>query len=104
MDRVTSKSENKSEDLDRFINQAIGDKFVQVLENAGVFKMDVDGKQGMIDFFESVKRIYRMKQNDNAFSIYVLENENNRIELSDLGATLVSWKTKKAMALGKRSF
>ena len=50
------KSENKSEDLDRFINQAIGDKFVQVLENAGVFKMDVDGKQGMIDFFESVKK------------------------------------------------
>ncbi|WP_276911120.1 aldose epimerase family protein [Dubosiella newyorkensis] len=37
-----------------------------------------------------------MKQNDNAFSIYVLENENNRIELSDLGATLVSWKTKKS--------
>lgn len=38
----------------RFLQQAIGNKFAQVLEDAGIFKMTIAGKEGFINFIQSV--------------------------------------------------
>lgn len=43
-------------DLDDFLEQALTDKFVKVLENAGVYKTDEKGLEGALRFLEQVKR------------------------------------------------
>lgn len=42
-------------DMDDFLQQALTDKFVCVLEDAGVYKMDEKGLQGALRFLEQVK-------------------------------------------------
>lgn len=43
------------DDVHEALRQEVGHKFVQVLENAGVFKMDADGQAGMLQFIEFVQ-------------------------------------------------
>lgn len=42
-------------DMDDFLQQALTDKFVKVLEDAGVYKTDEKGLQGALRFLEQVK-------------------------------------------------
>lgn len=46
------QKEEWSEGVHEKLLQAAGDKFVQVLENAGVFKMDEDGQTGFLQFVD----------------------------------------------------
>ena len=41
--------------MDDFLQQALTDKFVKVLEDAGVYKTDEKGLQGALRFLEQVK-------------------------------------------------
>lgn len=55
----TLKSRQPDADgLDDFLKQAVTDKFVCVLENAGVYKNDADGLKGAAAFMEQVKKAY----------------------------------------------
>lgn len=42
------------ETIDQLINQELTHKFVSVLEDAGVFKMNDNGKEAFIKFVESI--------------------------------------------------
>jgi UDPglucose--hexose-1-phosphate uridylyltransferase len=48
------KEYTPDQDLDAFMQQALTDKFVCVLENAGVFKMDEDGIAGFKAFMKEI--------------------------------------------------
>lgn len=60
VDEFTSKYQNQnitftSENLDQIIQDEIGIVFMQVLEDAGVYKRDEAGKAGFVRFIESVR-------------------------------------------------
>lgn len=44
--------------LDAFMEQAITDKFVLVMEDAGVYKNDAQGMEGALRFMEQIKKAY----------------------------------------------
>ena len=48
------KLEVKKEELDQFIEQEIGIRFVDMLECGGVFKLNDKGKQGMDRFMSTI--------------------------------------------------
>lgn len=42
--------------IDEFIQQAVGDRFRKILENAGVFKLNKEGKAGMMRFIDGLNK------------------------------------------------
>ena len=44
---------NEEMDIEQYIKQALGDKFVRVLEDAGVYKLNEEGIAGFKRFIET---------------------------------------------------
>ena len=45
---------NIKENVDDIVNESLANKFSEVLENAGVFKMDDTGIQAFVEFIKSM--------------------------------------------------